>query len=216
MNFQDGTQGVGVLCVLRPSWPPPPSPRSLLGRGDCRYLWFSVAGHRSAFSLLKSDVGRKLHLPVDVVFYVLGLPQEPYHFERKVCTEPNLHSEQWRAGAPPPVLQGPPTFRGSGAPALECLPGHHCSVSCGPGPEHPQPLRSCPGWGAAVSLQFLVNSALVLIPLDKFSASSALVVPSHRNKLRLLYHEILTRDTLKYTCPEIHVITSQLVHIFSP
>lgn len=29
MNFQDRTQGVGVPCVLLPSWPPPPSPRSL-------------------------------------------------------------------------------------------------------------------------------------------------------------------------------------------
>ena len=36
MNFQDRTQGVGVPCVLLPSWPPPPSPRSLsagAGRG---------------------------------------------------------------------------------------------------------------------------------------------------------------------------------------
>lgn len=26
-------------------------------------------------------------MPVDVVFYVLGLPQEPYRFERKVCAK---------------------------------------------------------------------------------------------------------------------------------
>lgn len=120
--------------------------------------WTSVC-----FSLLASDDWQEAHLPVDVVFYVLGLPKSPYRFERKVCAEPSLRSEQWRAGHPLLSCRDRPPSGALGPPLWSVCLDTTAPGSCGPGPEHPQPLRSCPGWGAAVSLQFLVNSALVLI-----------------------------------------------------
>lgn len=153
MNFQDRTQGVGVPCVLRPSWPPPPSSRSLSGRGDCQYLRSSVAGHRSAFSLLASDVGRKLGLCLLMLSFMFwASPKSPTILRAKFVQ--SLTCMVNSGGPEHPLLscRDPPPSGAPGPPLWSGLPGHHCSASCCPGSEHSQPLQSCPGWGAAVSL----------------------------------------------------------------
>ena len=70
--------------------------------GDCQCLRFSVARHRSAFSLLASDVGGKLGLCLLMLSFMFrASPKSPTVLRGKfaqseVYAEPNLHSELWR------------------------------------------------------------------------------------------------------------------------
>lgn len=63
--------GMGVPCVLRRIWPPAafsPSPsRGGVTVNIVVLQWLDIG---LLFPSLASDVGRKLHLPVDVVFYI--------------------------------------------------------------------------------------------------------------------------------------------------
>lgn len=171
-------------------------------------MWFSVAGHRPALSLLASDVGGKLGLCLLMLSFMFwASPKSPTILRGKFAQ--SLTCTVNCGGPERPLLfcRDPPPSGAPAPPLRSGLLGHHCSASCCPGSEHSRPLRSCPGWGAAVSLQFLVNSALLNSTGETpcFLCSGG---PQPQEQTEAIISQILTRDTLKYhpnslshTCP---------------